>query len=82
MRILLAVVVIAALAAPLAAAVAADGLAQDMGGKGRKGHSQPSSAEQQQARQREKKAVDDAYTSAINRLPDSKEKYDPWRSAR
>ena len=71
MRILLAVLASAVLA------VAAH--AQDMGGKGR-GSQQ--SSEQQKADQQKKKAVDDAYKSAIGRIPDSKEKYDPWRSVR
>ena len=74
MRILLAVLASAVLA------VLAH--AQDMGGRGGKGRGSPQSTEQQKVDQQKKKAVDDAYKSALGRIPDSKEKYDPWRSVR
>jgi hypothetical protein len=51
--------------------------AQDIGEKGR---GSPPNAEQQKADRQKKKAVDDAYKSALGRIPDSKEKYEPWRS--
>ena len=50
------------------------------GGKGRGGPQQ--NGEQQKADQKKKQAIDDAYKSAITRIPDSKEKYDPWKSSR
>jgi hypothetical protein len=74
MRILLAVLAITVVA------VAAH--AQDMGGRGGKGRGSQQSGEQQKADQQKKKAVDDAYKSALGRIPDSKEKYDPWQGVR
>ncbi len=74
MRTLVAVLTIAALAATAHA--------QDMGGRGGKGRGSPQSAEQQKADQQKKKAVDDAYKSALGRISESKEKYDPWRGVR
>ena len=56
--------------------------AQDMGGRGGKGRNPPQNAEQQKADQQKKKAVDDAYKAALGRIPDPKDKYDPWRNAR
>ena len=73
MRIVLAVLTIALFAG------AAD--AQDMGGKGRR-HNSPQNAEQQKADQQKKKAVDDAYKAALERVPNPNERYDPWRNAR
>jgi hypothetical protein len=75
MRIFLAVLAIAVLARTA--------VAQDAGGGGgRKGRGSQQNAAQQQADQQKKKAVDDAYKSAIGRIPDPKEKYDPWKTAR
>jgi hypothetical protein len=74
MRILLAALTIAFLAGT------AD--AQDMGGKGNKGRNAPQNAEQQKAEQQKKKAIDDAYKAAVGRIPDPKDKYDPWRNTR
>jgi hypothetical protein len=74
MRILLAALTIALLAGT------AD--AQSMGGKGGKGRNSPQSSEQQKAEQQKKKAVDAAYKAALGRIPDPKDKYDPWRNAR
>jgi hypothetical protein len=74
MRVLLAALTIAFLAGT------AD--AQDMGGKGSKGRNPPQNAEQQKAEQQKKKAIDDAYKAALGRIPDPKDKYDPWRNAR
>jgi hypothetical protein len=73
MRILLAVLAVAVLTGAAAA--------QDMGGKGGKGRS----GSQQNSNQQnpdQKKKIDDAYKSAVGRIPDSKEKYDPWKNAR
>jgi hypothetical protein len=74
MRILLAVLTIAVLAGT------AD--AQEMGGRGGKGRGSQQNGEQQKADQQKKKEVDDAYKSAIGRIPDPKAKFDPWKSAR
>jgi hypothetical protein len=38
--------------------------------------------EQQKADQQKKKAAEDAYKAGLQRIPDAKEKYDPWRGAR
>jgi hypothetical protein len=75
MRIFLAMLAIAALAGT---AVAQERTGID----GRKGHGSQQNAQQQQADQQKKKTVDDAYNSAIKRIPDPKEKYDPWKTAR
>lgn len=74
MRILPAMLAIAVLAVTAHA--------QDMGSRGGKGRGSPQSSEQQKADQQKKKAVDDAYKSALGRVPSSKAKYDPWRSVR
>jgi hypothetical protein len=74
MRILLAALAIAFLAGT------AD--AQDMGGKGGKGRNASQNTEQQKAEQQKKKAIDDAYKAAVGRIPDPKDKYDPWRNTR
>jgi hypothetical protein len=74
MRILLAALTIAFLTGTAGA--------QDMGGKGSKGRKAPQNAEQQKAEQQKKKAIDDAYKAAVGRIPDPKDKYDPWRNAR
>jgi hypothetical protein len=75
MRILFAMLAITILAGTAAA--------QDVGGRGGKGRgSQQQNSEQQKADQKKKQAVDDAYKSAIGRIPDPKEKFDPWKTAR
>jgi hypothetical protein len=74
MRILVAMLVVAFLAGT------AD--AQNMGGKAGKGRNTPQNAEQQKAEQQKKKAAEDAYKAALGRIPDPKDKYDPWRSTR
>ena len=77
MRVLLAGLTIALLAGTAGA--------QDIGAKGDKGgkgRNSPQNAEQQKAEQQKKKAIDDAYKAALGRIPDPKEKYDPWRNAR
>jgi hypothetical protein len=63
------------------AALAGTAHAQDVG-HGRKGRGSPQNAEQQKTDQQKQKAIDDAYKSALGRIPDPKQKYDPWRSAR
>jgi hypothetical protein len=53
------------------------------GGKGGgKGRNAPQNTEQQKVDQQKKKAVEDAYKAGLKRIPDPKEKYDPWRDAR
>lgn len=76
MRIFLAMLAIAVLAGT---AVAQDAGA---GGGGRKGRGAHQNAQTQQADPQKKKAIDDAYKSAVSRIPDPKEKYDPWKTAR
>ena len=56
--------------------------AQNMGGKGGKGRNAPQNSEQQKADQQKKKAADDAYKAGLKTIPDAKEKFDPWKSAR
>jgi len=48
------------------------------GGKGRASQN----SEQQKADQQKKKAAEDAYKAGIKMIPDTKEKYDPWKNAR
>jgi hypothetical protein len=74
MRILLAVLAIALLAGT------AD--AQEMGGRGGKGRGPAPNGGDQQKTEQQKKQIDDAYKSAIGRIPDPKTKYDPWKTAR
>jgi hypothetical protein len=74
MRFLAAVLTIVSLVGPASA--------QNMGGKGGKGSHPPQNAEQEKAEQQKKKAIEDAYKSALGRIPDAKDKYDPWRNAR
>jgi hypothetical protein len=74
MRILLAALTIAFLAGTVHS--------QDIVGKGSKGRNPLQNAEQQKAEQQKKKAIDDAYKTAVGRIPDPKEKYDPWRNTR
>jgi hypothetical protein len=74
MRILLTALTIAFLAGTVHS--------QDIGGKGSKGRNPLQNAEQQKAEQQKKKAIDDAYKTAVGRIPDPKEKYDRWRNTR
>jgi hypothetical protein len=53
------------------------------GGKGGgKGRNTSQNTEQQKASQQKNKAAEDAYKAGLKRIPDPKEKYDPWRDAR
>ena len=75
MRIFLAMLAIAALAGT------AD--AQDFGGRGGgKGRGGPAENGDPKKTEQQKKQIDDAYKSAIGRIPDPKTKYDPWKTAR
>jgi hypothetical protein len=76
MRILGAVFALALLVNPVYAQNAGG-----MGGKGGKGRTSQNS-EQQKADQQKQKAADDAYKAGLKRIPDAKEKYDPWKNAR
>ena len=80
MRILVTVLALVLLASPA--------YAQNMGGMGGggkgggKGRNSSQNTEQQKADQQKKKAAEDAYKAGLQRIPDAKEKYDPWRGAR
>ncbi|MBO0753899.1 MAG: hypothetical protein J2P53_17400 [Bradyrhizobiaceae bacterium] len=73
MRMLLALLAIAV--------TAGAGHAQDAGG-GHKGRGSRQKADTQTSDPQKKKQIEDAYRSAIKRIPDAKEKYDPWKNAR
>jgi hypothetical protein len=77
MRYLIALLILAVLAG------SAHAQAVGGGGKGGgKGRNAPQNTEQQKADQQKKKAAEDAYKAGLKRIPDPKEKYDPWRDAR
>jgi hypothetical protein len=79
-RILVAVLTLILLASPA--------YAQNVGGMGGggkgggKGRNSSQNTEQQKADQQKKKAAEDAYKAGLQKIPDAKEKYDPWRGAR
>jgi hypothetical protein len=52
------------------------------GGKGGKGRKPAQNTEQKAADKAKQKAADEAYKAALKRIPDPKEKYDPWQNAR
>jgi hypothetical protein len=81
MRAVVAAMVIA-LSVSAACAQSMGGAGGMGGGKGGKGRSLQSNPEQQKAEQQKKKAADDAYKAGLARIPNSKEKYDPWQNAR
>jgi hypothetical protein len=64
------------------AVVAGTAHAQDLGGRGGKGRGSQQGAEQQKNDPQKKKAIEEGYQSGIRRIPDPKEKYDPWKIAR
>jgi Ni/Co efflux regulator RcnB len=72
MRILVAVLAVAVVAGPAHA--------QDF--RGAKGRGSQQSAEPQKNDPKKKKAIEEGYQSGIRRIPDPKEKYDPWKIAR
>jgi hypothetical protein len=56
-----------------------------MGGGGRgggKGRNATQNTEQQKADQQKKKAAENAYKAGLKAIPETKEKFDPWRNAR
>jgi hypothetical protein len=82
MRILAAVLALALLVSPVYAQNA--GGMGGMGGMGGKGGGKRAAqnSDQQKADQQKKKAAEDAYKAGLKRIPDAKEKYDPWKNAR
>jgi hypothetical protein len=80
MRILLAILAIVALVGTAQAQDAGGGAGGGLGGGGHKGRG--GGPTQQKADPQKQKAIDEAYKSAINRIPDPKEKYDPWKNTR
>jgi hypothetical protein len=79
MRILLTVLL--AIAVVAGAAFETAHAQENSGLTGRKGKG-AQNTESQADKQKKNKAVDDAYKSAVTRIPDPKEKYDPWKNAR
>jgi hypothetical protein len=79
MRILAAVLALALLVSPVYAQNA--GGMGGMGGKGG-GKRAAQNSDQQKADQQKNKAAEDAYKAGLKRIPDAKEKYDPWKNAR
>jgi hypothetical protein len=67
------------IAVAMLALIAAPAYAQ-VGGKGGGGSATDESKSRSDARQ--KKADEKAYNAALQKIPDSKEKYDPWGVAR
>ena len=75
MRLLTATLTLVLLAGPA--------YAQNMGGKGGgKGRKAQQNTEQQSADKAKQKAADEAFKAAVKRIPEPKEKYDPWGVAR
>jgi hypothetical protein len=71
------------------ALLAGSAFAQNMGGGGGfggkgggKARNSSQNTENQKADQEKKKAAEDAYRAGLQRIPVSKEQYDPWRNAR
>jgi hypothetical protein len=52
--------------------------ASSLGGKGGKGRKAQQDTGQQKADKDKQKAADEAYKAALKRIPDPKQKYDPW----
>jgi hypothetical protein len=70
----------------IAVMVAGTAHAQTAGGGGLGGgggrHGRGPQSDQQKADPQKAKAAEQAYQSGVRRIPDPKEKYDPWRGAR
>jgi hypothetical protein len=81
MRFLVAAVAMAMLAST-ALGQDASGTGGGMGGKGGKGRHAQQDTEKSKADNDRQKAADEAYKAALRRIPDPKEKYDPWRNIR
>lgn len=69
-------IALCAAAAGFAALATSPALAQ------RKGDSRPEPKAEKGETPAERKAKDEAYRDALKRIPDSQEKYDPWKIAR
>jgi hypothetical protein len=67
-------------AAIAVAVLATTAHAQDFSGK--KGRGSPQNADQQNTDPRKKKAAEEAFQAGIKQIPEPKQKYDPWRTAR
>jgi hypothetical protein len=80
MRILPAVLAIA-LVAGTAHAQDAGGMGGGMGG-GKGGKGRGAQNDQQKTDPKKQKELEDAYKAGVSRIPDPKEKYDPWKNAR
>ena len=81
MRFLVAAITMAMLAST-AFGQDASGTGGGMGGKGGKGRHAQQDTEKSKADNDRQKAADEAYKAALRRIPDPKEKYDPWRNIR
>jgi len=83
MRILAAVLALVLLVGPAYAQNMGGMGGGGMGGKGGgKGRNSSQNTEQQKADQQKKKAAEDAYQAGLQRIPDARDKHDPWRNAR
>jgi len=67
-----------AMAAAVLALVAMPAHAQMGGGGGKRGHKTDDDPAKAADAAKKKKADDKAYQEALKRIPDSKEKFDPW----
>jgi len=52
------------------------------GGMGGKGGGKGQNPGQQKADPQKQKAAEEAYKAGLKRIPDAKEKFDPWKNAR
>jgi hypothetical protein len=77
MRLLVAATIVAM----LVSAASAQDASSLGGGKGGKGRKAPQNTEQQSADKAKQKAADEAFKAALKRIPEPKEKYDPWKIA-
>jgi hypothetical protein len=82
MRLLLVAMLTLTLLAGSACAQSIGGMGGGGGKGGGKGRNTSQNSDQQKAAQQKNKAADDAYKAALKRIPDPKEKFDPWRDAR
>jgi hypothetical protein len=69
------------IAVAMLALIAAPAYAQ-VGGKGGGGGGSSTDESKSRSDARQKKADEKAYNSALEKIPDAKEKYDPWGVAR
>jgi hypothetical protein len=81
MRLLVATLALALLAGPVCAQ-SVGGMGGGGGKGGGKGKNAAQNNDQQKDSAQKNKAADDAFKAAMKRIPDPKEKYDPWRVVR